>query len=317
MALPDNAFGMIGSLGNGLLGGISQLLTNRSNRKIAQETNEFNSNEARLNREFQAQQAQIARDWQEEQYLKYSSPSAMVQQYRDAGINPALMFGGSMQGSTGSSPSPSGSAASGSAIPMESPNFSGIVADFLGLVKLRQDIAESKSREAANYANAEKSYSGIRVDNATIHKMAVDNEKTLSDIANNNKSVESQVRFINGQLSKIAQDNKVSQKQIEEIDAKIRQMAHQNALTDQQKATLCAQQVLLEFQQEESYLRQNEILSNIRLNNANANVLSDKMFEQRFKNKYLYLYGSYPPAEAAIESSAKWTNKQQKNFESY
>lgn len=35
-----------------------------------------------------------ARNWEEDMYNKYNSPSALVRQYEDAGINPALMFGG-------------------------------------------------------------------------------------------------------------------------------------------------------------------------------------------------------------------------------
>lgn len=34
-----------------------------------------------------------ARKWQEDMYNDYNSPSALVRQYQDAGVNPALMFG--------------------------------------------------------------------------------------------------------------------------------------------------------------------------------------------------------------------------------
>lgn len=48
--------------------------------------------------EWNAQQAQIARDWDEEMYLKYNSPSALMSQYRQAGLNPALMYGQNVSG---------------------------------------------------------------------------------------------------------------------------------------------------------------------------------------------------------------------------
>lgn len=35
----------------------------------------------------------VQRKWSEKMYQKYNSPAALVQQYQDAGINPALMFG--------------------------------------------------------------------------------------------------------------------------------------------------------------------------------------------------------------------------------
>lgn len=47
----------------------------------------FNANQnSRMN-------AREARQWEEDMYNKYNSPSALVRQYNDAGINPALMFG--------------------------------------------------------------------------------------------------------------------------------------------------------------------------------------------------------------------------------
>lgn len=55
------------------------------------------------------------RQWQEDMYNKYNSPSALVRQYKEAGINPALMFGGqtpAMDSSTAPAavaPSPTGS----------------------------------------------------------------------------------------------------------------------------------------------------------------------------------------------------------------
>ena len=40
------------------------------------------------------------REWQEEMYKKYSSPEAMMRQYREAGVNPYLVGGsGNLQGS--------------------------------------------------------------------------------------------------------------------------------------------------------------------------------------------------------------------------
>lgn len=49
---------------------------------------QFNAQEtARMN-------SREARDWEEDMYNKYNSPSALVRQYQEAGINPALMFGG-------------------------------------------------------------------------------------------------------------------------------------------------------------------------------------------------------------------------------
>ena len=44
--------------------------------------------------QFTAAQAEQARQFQEDMYVKYQSPQAMMRQYADAGLNPALMYGG-------------------------------------------------------------------------------------------------------------------------------------------------------------------------------------------------------------------------------
>lgn len=47
-----------------------------------------------LNNQNSRMAAREARDWSEDMYNKYNSPAALVRQYEEAGINPALMFGG-------------------------------------------------------------------------------------------------------------------------------------------------------------------------------------------------------------------------------
>lgn len=133
------------------LGFAGQAIINENTR---QRQNRFNADEAQNNRDFQAQQAEIARDWQEQQYNQYSSPSAMVRQYREAGLNPALMQNNSLQTSTGSSSSPSGSSASGSGIGSSLPAFSGIVRDMLDLKKIDAEIENIRSDSQAKQAQA-------------------------------------------------------------------------------------------------------------------------------------------------------------------
>lgn len=155
--------GLFDSIGNVL----STALTNRSNKKLTRETNQFNAQQAELNRQFQSQEAQIARDWQESQYNKYSSPEAMVRQYQDAGLNPALMYGQNLQSSTGSSPAPSGSQAQGTAIPMQSPSFSGIIDDIVALSKVKAEIDNINADTASKRASADKLLSDVKLNELT------------------------------------------------------------------------------------------------------------------------------------------------------
>lgn len=92
------------------------------------------------NRNFQAQQAQIARDWQEDFYNKYSSPSAMVQQYKDAGLNPAIMYG---RGSSVVGGVPSGASPIGGS-QMQS-DLSGLMNIVPSIVQMKEMIKNNES----------------------------------------------------------------------------------------------------------------------------------------------------------------------------
>lgn len=116
--------GIFDSVLNGLFGLGGMFIQNGFNRQQNERQYEqefalqmmnqaYNSNEAEKNRGFQAQQAEISRDWEEEMYNKYQSPSALMAQARDAGINPLAVFGNAQSGPGGVS-TPSGSVASSS-----------------------------------------------------------------------------------------------------------------------------------------------------------------------------------------------------------
>lgn len=98
--------------------------------------------EAELNRQFQAQQAELARAWQEEQYDKYNSPSAMVQQYKDAGLNPYALAGGTMPSASTSTTAPSGSMANGLA---QADSLVTIMQAFAGLAQLKSNIENTNA----------------------------------------------------------------------------------------------------------------------------------------------------------------------------
>lgn len=137
----------------GLLDFLGQLTQAGLNKRAQIRQNDFNASQADLNRQFQAQEAQIARDWQEQQYNQYSSPQAMVRQYQDAGLNPALMYGQNLQSSTGSSPMPSGSSASGSALGVS--GATGNIVESIGsLARLKSEIDNIKADTDSKKADA-------------------------------------------------------------------------------------------------------------------------------------------------------------------
>lgn len=104
-------FSQDGAIGS-LLSSLTARLTGAHLTGAEREANEFTAQQAQINRNFQSAEADLARQWQEEQYLKYNSPAAQMQQFRDAGINPIMVAGGNMPAASTSTAAPSGSAGS-------------------------------------------------------------------------------------------------------------------------------------------------------------------------------------------------------------
>lgn len=101
-------------------GGIGDVLKNISadgtfDSLLARYTGRELTGAEREANQFSASQAELQRQFQEDMYLKYQSPGAMMRQYAEAGLNPALMYGGaSGQNMSTSVASPSSVSPSGS-----------------------------------------------------------------------------------------------------------------------------------------------------------------------------------------------------------
>jgi hypothetical protein len=89
---------------------------------------------------FNAEEAQKARDWEEAQYLKYESPKAMMDQYQQAGLNPALMY-------EGYSPSPPSTDVAASSVSphSETPIMSDMLQTVLGVMSMKQTIDKTRA----------------------------------------------------------------------------------------------------------------------------------------------------------------------------
>lgn len=172
----------LGPIGTAL-GGVGGILGNIGTGRAQNKQNAFNAAQAEQNRQFQAQQAEIARDWQEQQYLQYSSPSAMVRQYEDAGLNPALMYGSNLQTSTGSSPAPSGSAASGSALPRTNP-LQGVAESIASFAKLKAEIDNINADTDSKRAAAGLSTSQIEVNKQSVEESQSRISKLIEETKN-------------------------------------------------------------------------------------------------------------------------------------
>lgn len=82
------------------------------------EANDFTAKEAQKQRDWESSEAEIAYERQREFYQDFQSPQAQIQQYQEAGLNPALMYGnGAGVASPISAPQGSGGAAAQSVKP--------------------------------------------------------------------------------------------------------------------------------------------------------------------------------------------------------
>lgn len=117
----DGLFGITGTVVDGVQNKKSreqQVDENEKDRELAKRQLEvqmgFNSQEADEQRRFLSKEAELAYERQEDFYDSRQSPSAMVQQYKEAGLNPMALAGGSMPSSSPVSSSAPGGAASAS-----------------------------------------------------------------------------------------------------------------------------------------------------------------------------------------------------------
>lgn len=162
------------------------------------EANAFSAQQADIARNFEAQQAEIARDWQESQYLKYNSPAAMVRQYQEAGLNPALMY----QSTVGSSASTSTSIPSASAPSSVTPKGGGNLAEMVAnlsmlaaqIKNIKADTANkqaiaSESEHRTNLLSIDEQYQSL-IKTAELSKLGVETDKLSSDISLINSNID-------------------------------------------------------------------------------------------------------------------------------
>lgn len=129
---------------------------------------------------FSAAQAEQARKWQEDMYNQYYSPSAMMRQYADAGLNPALMYGGAGDGSMPSAGSPSSVSPSG-ADPFGNLVQLATLSEQIRGMRLDNNIKEPQAERAAEIVNNTilKGSAEIGKLNAEVGKIA---EETKSEV---------------------------------------------------------------------------------------------------------------------------------------
>lgn len=229
-------------------------------------TNKSNEDQNELNRQFQHDESDIARTWQEDQYKKYYSPQAQVEQLKQAGINPFIS--GGQGAAAGSMPSPTQSNAP-SSLPMSAPTFGGFAQAGQMLLQDRlvtaqeenyraqaeRDIIDSSIRlykelgedagdaylktrlselDSSSQSRASEMYElqkqANQIANARANIMKqVEGKYSMEKAAADLSKVNYDISKIVGELNKMQQDIEESKSRVEVNDASIARMATEMA----------------------------------------------------------------------------------------
>lgn len=163
--------------------------------------------------DYQSQEAEKARQWQEDYYKEYQSPSAMVQQYQEAGLNPM-----SIAGKVGGSTPPSASSPSASSTFKPSGN-QGFTNDLLAIVQTILGLNQQQLAVDTQRQNIKLAYDKMAHEKE-IEQMRLDESARQSD---NRLNFDMSVfdKNFNLEMDKFLKSNELSDKQIEFIDAQI------------------------------------------------------------------------------------------------
>lgn len=163
--------------------------------------------------DYQSQEAEKARQWQENYYKEYQSPSAMVEQYKDAGLNPM-----SIAGKVGGSTPPSASAPSASSALKPSRN-QGFMTDLLGIVQTILGLNQQRFAVDKMETDTKLAYDQME-HQKELERMRLAESARQSD-NRLNFDTDSFNKTYNLDLQRFIKDNDLTQKQIEYIDSQI------------------------------------------------------------------------------------------------
>lgn len=191
--------------GKGAFGSWLNKLTGAGTTAAEDATMRYNSAEAAASRNFQSAEADKARQWQEDFYQQYESPAAKIRQYEEAGLNPALMYGGA----TGATSVPSASVPSGASASVGMPDSaaSSLLQFILQAASLKSQINKNNADAAKSNAEADNVrqetewnpklwQSELDKNEATTSNLLAGVDKALAEIDQINQNIrESESRF--------------------------------------------------------------------------------------------------------------------------
>lgn len=210
----------LGSFFSGLANGISSIFTARENRNAQREANEANmelakyQNEANVNL-WREQNSASIEQWNRNN--EYNDPAHQLARYRDAGLNPMLIYGsGSSVAGNSSSPASIGSAphmerAEMKPVKMDNIPFGDYIADAYNLYMRQKQL--DQSLDVAN-AQAENT----RIDSA-LKKVRTLRETTENNLASLNYDIKSKAEKDIVESYRLANDKVLSDIDLNDANA--------------------------------------------------------------------------------------------------
>lgn len=297
---------IFGDVFGGLAGMWSTDQANQTNKQIADNQYWYTKDLNKENRDWQSEENKQARTWQEQMYNLYNSPSAMMRQYREAGLNPYMVGqgGAGSGGSAPSSPAMSGSPSAGGvsmghpAVPYDMSFIGDSIARYMQAKQVDASAADQTAKAEyqyiKNYQELSKMNSDYAYEYLVTHMQALRGTHFDADRFVNEFDYKLASDAANASLAKLYNDiehtygkskaaNFVANQEQEfnKMAAEIRKMASDASVNDADIALKAAQMV-------EAYAKSNNLNADTQTINALRNHLANIYQKQSLSANDVY-----------------------------